>query len=208
LGSENGVQLALPNPPSAYDRALGLCPDDPARARLSRLGAELGLGAHSSEWVVVTLFAETRKLFGGEATEPERAALFAQLDRIESRVDDLDARVFKATSPLAGNARPLEAHVRHPQLDTIQGRIDGVDSRLRALDTHIRAGSTPGIQPIAVHLIAIAVLLATLAIGYFASRLTMPGSILLLGACTALAYLYVAPLIAPSLSSALRKLIR
>jgi hypothetical protein len=70
---------------SPYDRAMELCPSNSARLELSRLGAELGLGASSPEWVVVVLHAQARGLFG--EVESERTALLAQLNRIEARLE-------------------------------------------------------------------------------------------------------------------------
>jgi hypothetical protein len=70
---------------SPYDRAMALCPSNSARLELARLGAELSLGASSPEWVVVVLHAQARGLFG--EVESERAALLAQLKRIEARLE-------------------------------------------------------------------------------------------------------------------------
>ncbi len=70
---------------SAYDRAMALCPNDTARLELSRLGAELNIGVSSPEWIMVVLYAEARGIFG-TPTDTDRADLFAQLARIESRM--------------------------------------------------------------------------------------------------------------------------
>jgi len=52
---------------------------------LSRLGAELNIGVSSPEWIMVVLYAEARGIFG-TPTDTDRADLFAQLARIESRM--------------------------------------------------------------------------------------------------------------------------
>jgi hypothetical protein len=67
---------------SPYDRAMALCPNDSARLELSRLGADLNLGASSPEWIMVVLYAEARGIFGA-TTETERTGVLAQLERIE-----------------------------------------------------------------------------------------------------------------------------
>src|SRR2546421_9070150 len=100
---------------SAYDHAMALCPSDSARLELSRLGAELGLGASSPEWIVVVLYAQARSLFGsGESertalfaqeerigqVESERAALLTQLNRIEARVEQTLRRSAKPPFPI------------------------------------------------------------------------------------------------------------
>ena len=67
---------------SPYDRAMALCPSDSARLELSRLGADLNLGASSPEWIIIVLYAEARGIFGS-TTATERTDILAQLDRIE-----------------------------------------------------------------------------------------------------------------------------
>jgi hypothetical protein len=69
---------------SAYDRALELCKTPEAKLTIARLGAELGLPASASEWVILTLYAEAHGLFG--AAESDRQDLAARLDRIEKLV--------------------------------------------------------------------------------------------------------------------------
>jgi hypothetical protein len=61
---------------------MALCPNDSARLELSRLGADLNLGASSPEWIMVVLYAEARGIFGS-TTETERTDVLAQLERIE-----------------------------------------------------------------------------------------------------------------------------
>jgi hypothetical protein len=61
---------------------MALCPNDAARLELSRLGAELNLGAASPEWIMVVLYAEARGIFGS-STETERNEVLALLERIE-----------------------------------------------------------------------------------------------------------------------------
>ena len=74
---------------SAYDRALALCPTPEAKLALARLGAELGLPASASEWIILTLYAEAHSLFG--SNENECAALCAQMDRIEERIGQVES---------------------------------------------------------------------------------------------------------------------
>lgn len=99
---------------SPYDRAMELCPSNSARLELSRLGAELGLGASSPEWVVVVLHAQARGLFG--EIESERAALLAQLNRIETRLEQtvtlaaLQPALRRSTKP------PFQIEVRRRDL--------------------------------------------------------------------------------------------
>jgi hypothetical protein len=64
---------------------MALCPSDAARLELSRLGADLNLGASSPEWIVVVLYAESRGIFG-TATETDRTDILARLDRIETQI--------------------------------------------------------------------------------------------------------------------------
>jgi hypothetical protein len=81
---------------------MALCPNDSARLELSRLGADLNLGASSPEWIMVVLYAEARGIFGA-TTDTERTDVLAQLDRIE--------RAQKATA--AKRAEPLlDTHMR------------------------------------------------------------------------------------------------
>jgi hypothetical protein len=61
---------------------MALCPNDSARLELSRLGADLNLGAASPEWIMVVLYAEARGIFGA-TTETQRTDVLAQLERIE-----------------------------------------------------------------------------------------------------------------------------
>src|SRR6202035_6146321 len=74
---------------SAYDRALALCPTPEAKLALARLGAELGLPASASEWIILTLYAEAHGLFG--SNENECAALCAQMDRIEEHIGQVES---------------------------------------------------------------------------------------------------------------------
>jgi hypothetical protein len=68
---------------------MALCPSDAARLELSRLGAELNLGASSPEWIMVVLYGEARGIFGATKDRDELGAqlavMKAQLDRIEKR---------------------------------------------------------------------------------------------------------------------------
>ena len=70
---------------SPLDRALSLCPSDAARLELTRLGAELNLGASSPEWIIIVLYAEARGIFS-TSTDTDRTELFARLERIDSRL--------------------------------------------------------------------------------------------------------------------------
>jgi RsiW-degrading membrane proteinase PrsW (M82 family) len=96
---------------SPYDRAMALCPSNSARLELARLGAELSLGASSPEWVVVVLHAQARGLFG--EVESERAALLAQLKRIEARLEQtvtlaaLQPALRRSASPIEVTRRDL-----------------------------------------------------------------------------------------------------
>jgi hypothetical protein len=89
---------------------MALCPSDAARLELSRLGADLNLGASSPEWIVVVLYAESRGIFG-TATETDRTDILAKLDRIETQVEaslakmpsltDIDARFDRLETKMA-----------------------------------------------------------------------------------------------------------
>src|SRR5450631_2723395 len=68
---------------SAYDRALELAKTPEAKLTISRLGAELGLPASASEWVILTLYAEAHGIFG--SADSDRQDLIARLERIEEQ---------------------------------------------------------------------------------------------------------------------------
>jgi len=89
---------------SPYDRAIALCPNDAAKLELARLGAELGLGASSEEWVVVVLYAEARRLFGaGDVVAPLDDSRLGRVEaataRIEAALAKFDGRTINATKP-------------------------------------------------------------------------------------------------------------
>lgn len=75
--------------PTPYARALALCPTDAARSELDRVAAAINLGASSPEWDIVTLVAESMRIFGTRDAEQailaaiEQADLRASLNRQE-----------------------------------------------------------------------------------------------------------------------------
>ena len=83
---------------------MALCPNDTARLELSRLGAELNIGVSSPEWIMVVLYAEARGIFG-TTPDADRAELFAQLARIESRMQKTGAT--RAAPTITGRVRDL-----------------------------------------------------------------------------------------------------
>jgi hypothetical protein len=71
---------------------------------LSRLGAELNLGAASSEWTVVVLYAEAHGMFGpaSEKVDSERLGVISErLDSMSKQVVALDA-TMRGLVPDAG----------------------------------------------------------------------------------------------------------
>lgn len=84
---------------SPLDRALSLCPSDAARLELTRLGAELNLGASSPEWIIIVLYAEARGIFGA-SVDTDHTELFARLERIDSRIKSGSHQFIQNGSPL------------------------------------------------------------------------------------------------------------
>jgi hypothetical protein len=137
LASENGSVRK-----SVYDRALALCPTDAARVELSRLGAELNLGASSSEWIMVVLYAESRGLFG---KDPEKTLglLCERLERVEQGVDNLQKQQTPATarSPVMLDNAQLDRikatiadDLAKPTADMVT-QLGRIETRLQGLQT-------------------------------------------------------------------------
>jgi len=106
---------------SPYDRALALCPSDAARVELARLGAELGLGPTSQEWIVVVLYAESRRLFPGNRADHTR----------EDDVDNAGARLSATAASLESSAKALAAMRSAappppPKATNVQFRVPGI----------------------------------------------------------------------------------
>lgn len=68
--------------PTPRDRALARCPSDSARLELSRVGADLNLGATSPEWEMVELVAESMRIFG---TRDAEKAILTAIDQADLR---------------------------------------------------------------------------------------------------------------------------
>jgi hypothetical protein len=148
---------------------------------------------------------ETRAVMAEAGITAKAFHAFAErLERVEQIADDAKGRLVKAK---IGERDDIPG-IRNPQMDRIEARQHEFDSRLRSLDAHIRAGSTPGIAPLAVHIVALLILVACIAVGYVARMMPLYGSIVIIAVVAVLAYLYLAPLIAPSLAGALRKVVR
>jgi hypothetical protein len=109
---------------------MALCPSDAARLELSRLGADLNLGASSPEWIVVVLYAESRGIFG-TATETDRTDIRAQLDRIESQMGASLAKMSSLTDIRAQLDR-IESQMAVPQAK-VSSPIMIVSPRMRDL---------------------------------------------------------------------------
>ena len=67
--------------PTPYARALALCPTDSARLELQRVAAAINLGATSPEWDMVSLVAESMRIFGTRDAEQEILAALARLEK-------------------------------------------------------------------------------------------------------------------------------
>jgi hypothetical protein len=71
--------------PTPYARALALCPTDAARSELDRVAAAINLGATSPEWDIVTLVAESMRIFG---TRDAEQAIISAIDQSELRASE------------------------------------------------------------------------------------------------------------------------
>lgn len=83
--------------PTPYARALARCPSDSARLELSRVGADLNLGATSPEWEMVELVAESMRIFGMLDAEQ---AILAAVDRTELRASENTQAMLAALARL------------------------------------------------------------------------------------------------------------
>jgi hypothetical protein len=156
-------KLLMSGKMSPYDHVMALCPSDSARLELSRLGAELGLGASSPEWIVVVLHAHARGLFG--EAESERAALLAQMNRIEARLEQ--------TATLAALERVLRRSPKQPS--TIE---------VRRRDIYVFTAS-----------LLVFVLAAISATGLPPPPFVVLSAMVIFGLCSALLYLWLSPIV-------------
>jgi hypothetical protein len=189
----NGVTGAVV---SAYDRALSLCKSDDSRLKLSRLGAELGLAATASEWVILALYAEAHNIFGEASPITEKAfdGFAERLERVEQGIDNLQRAKEKA--PVTRPPAPVISV-------EVTDQLDRMEARLRSIDT-----ADDELSPLVVHGTAIAIVMAAFAVGYFIRVVNPITTLCVVALVAVLAYSYLAPLLAPSLAGALRRLRR
>ena len=144
---------------SPYDRALELCPDAETKAALSRIAAELNLGASSPEWIVVVLHAEARRLFPPAPTNTE-----PQVTQVESpKLDEARKAMSQAAEQIEASAKKIDGTV----IDV--GKIDGAMMRAaRTTGREIAAQFVPTRDLVAFLLGAFAAIALAYAVPAFA----------------------------------------
>ena len=128
------------------------------------------------------------------------------------RLDASEVAERLTIEALARIEKKLATESRSSHLERIetavveQGRkLDVQGRQLKAIEVGVKI---PDIKPLAVHVGAAVALLSMFAVGFFASRLPLPAAVGIIVGTTCLAYFWLAPLIAPSLADALRRLRR
>jgi hypothetical protein len=171
LASSSGAR------PSAYDRAMALCPSDAARLELSRLGSDLNLGASSPEWIVVVLYAESRGIFG-TATETDRTDIRAQLERIETQMAESLAKTLSLTDIRA-------------QLERIETRMAAPPAKVPSPIMII----SPRMRDLMLFTSTILLCVAVeVAFGAAAAPFVVVIAAFAVGLCTTIAYCWLAPM--------------
>jgi hypothetical protein len=138
----------------------------------------------------------------GPMGQKEREELFAALARIEQLGDDVKRRLEKAK---IGEISDIPG-LRNPQMDRIESAQHALASKVDRIDARTNREPTIASLPIAAHVVLVVVMAACVAVGYYAHTLPPTPSYVILGAFALLAYLYLAPVIGPSVATALQKL--
>jgi anti-sigma-K factor RskA len=156
---------------------MALCPSDAARLELSRLGADLNLGASSPEWIVVVLYAESRGIFG-TATETDRTDFRAQLDRIEMQMTEFLAKT--------------------PFLTDIRAQLERIETRMAAPPTKTSSPImivSPRMRDLLLFTSTILLCVAfAAAFGAAAAPFVVVIAAFAVGLCTTIAYCWLAPM--------------
>jgi hypothetical protein len=157
---------------------MALCPSDAARLELSRLGADLNLGASSPEWIVVVLYAESRGIFGA-ATEADRMEIFAKLDRIETQM----------TATLANM----------PSLTDICAQLEHIETRMAAPPAKVPSPImivSPRMRDLMLFTSTVLLCVAAAAaFGAASAPVVVVIAAFALGLCVAIAYCWLAPML-------------
>lgn len=157
---------------------MALCPSDAARLELSRLGADLNLGASSPEWIVVVLYAESRGIFG-TATETDRTEFRAQLDRIETQM----------AASLANM----------PSLTDIRAQLERIETRMVVPPVKMPSPGmivSPRMRDLMLFTSAVLLCVAVAAaFGAAAAPFVVVIAAFAVGLCTAIAYCWLAPML-------------